>query len=125
VNQITINLSETTYQRLLAVAQTHQKSPEEWLAGQVTSNLAHSPATATEACQIAAAFLAKHVGILLVPQHATLNSETEVWNVSVIPNVKMTEPTPVGEIRVDAQSGKVRTPVSEIATMIRRRIRAE
>ena len=119
MNQITISLSEATYQRLLTVAQTYHKSPEEWLAEEVTSNLTHSPTTATEARQIATEFLQKRVGLLLASKHASFKKKQGVWNVSVIPNVRMTPPPLVGQIQIDAQSGKMLTPVAEITTMMR------
>jgi len=119
MTEITIRLSESAYQRLLTVAQACRKSPEEWLAEQVHSNLERSPMTAPEARQIAAAFLQKRVGFLLVPKRASFEAKQGVWNISVIPNVKMTKPPLVGQIQVDTQSGKVLTPVAEIATMMR------
>lgn len=129
MTEITIRLSESAYQRLLTVARTCRKSPEEWLQEQVDSNLTHSPMTAAEARQIAAVFLQKRVGLLLVPKRASFKAKQGVWNISVIPNVKLSEAKSrvagmtnrplVGQMQVDAQSGKVLTSVAEITTMMR------
>ena len=119
MTEITIRLSESAYQRLLTVAQACRKSPEEWLQEQVASNLTHSPMTAAEARQIAAAFLQKRVGFLLVPKRASSEVKQGVWNISVTPNVKMTKPPLVGQVQVDAQSGRVLTSVAEVSTIMR------
>jgi hypothetical protein len=113
MTEITIRLSESAYQRLLTVARVCRKSPEEWLQEQVDSNLTHSPMTAAEARQIAAAFLQRRVGLLLVPKQASFKAKQGVWNISVIPNVKLSEAKSrvagmtnrplVGQMQVDAQ----------------------
>ncbi len=109
MRSLTISLPDYLYEKLTRQAQVYDTSLEELVLFQLKRD---------EAKDTALVFLQKHAGRCLIVREPILTETVSpVWIVPVFTNV--VPPTEVGEIIVDADTGKVLSTDKDVAEMIK------
>lgn len=110
MHPLTISLPDYLYKKLALQAQTHETSLEELVTFQLRRD---------ETRDTASAFLRKHAGRCLTIQEPIFRDDVSaVWEVPVFTNV--VPPLDVGEIIVDADTGKVLSTDKDVYKMIKK-----
>ena len=105
---LTISLPDYLYEKLTQQAKVSETSLEELVLFQLKRD---------EARDTALAFLQKRAGRCLIAREPNLkDSDSLIWVVPIFTNVD--PPVGVGEIRVDADTGKVLSTEMDVAEMI-------
>ena len=119
MRQLTITLSEETYQRLLSDAEERNQSVEELAIERVTTAGFQIVENAKHVQAKARGFLREHAGKILRIGNPTLDlNSVSLWHVPVFPNTDSLSKSPLGVISISVYSGEILTTLEEIDKML-------
>ncbi len=120
MNQLTIALPDELYIRLAQRASVEEKTPEEVALERLCREFGEGFLDSQIAKKQAIAFLRRRVGRCLTVREPILEeTDTPVWLVPVITNVKR-EAAFVGQVVVNAKTGKVLNIERDVVEMIKK-----
>ncbi len=121
MNQLTLTLPDELYIRLAQRASVEEKTPEEVALERLCREFGEGFLDSQIAKKQAIAFLRRRVGRCLTIREPILEeTDTPVWLVPVITNVDKCEATFVGQVVVNAKTGKVLNIERDIVEMIKK-----
>ena len=107
--EITVKLPEPIYNCIVQKAKAADLSPEAWLVWELSQSLGIALGTPEESEQRVCELLQAEVGYMLCPGTPTFDVETGQWRMPVLPNLCNGKVGSVGEMLIDAATGKVLT----------------
>lgn len=115
MRQLTITLSEETYQRLLSDAEEKSQSVEELAIKCITTGESQIVENAKYVQARAREFLREHAGKVLRIGNPELDlNSVPLWRVPVFPNAASLSKSPLGAISISVSSGEILTTPEEI-----------
>lgn len=121
MNQLTLDLPDELYSRLAKRASVEEKAPEEIALERLRREFGEGFLDGKTAKEQAIAFLRRRAGRCLIAREPILEeTNTPVWIVPVITNVDKREATFVGQIVVNAKTGKVLNIERDVIEMIKK-----
>ncbi len=121
MNQLTLALPDELYKRLAQRAGTEEKTPAEIALERLRREFGEGFLDSPTAKAQAFAFLRRRAGRCLTVREPILEeTDTPVWLVPVITNVAPREATFVGQVVVNAKTGKVLNPEQDAVEMIKK-----
>ena len=121
MNQLNLTLPDELYNRLTQRALEIEKTPEEMAIERLLREFGEGYLDSPKAKCQAVTFLRKRAGKCLTIREPILEeTDTFVWLVPVITNVDKHEATFVGQIVVDAKTGKVLNEEQDVVEMIKK-----
>ncbi len=122
---ITIEISQPVHQYLIQQAQEVDCPPEIWLQQHLSSAFGIAIPTPEKANTQGQSVLHQSVGTMLRVGTPVFEGTTFQWCLPVLPNtwansvpaLRSGQPTPVGELRLDAKTGELRTDAYAIYDM--------
>jgi len=118
--EITVQLPEPIMVRLRQQALKADVSLSELLSKRLIEDFNLAVCTETVARRRALKVLREHAGYVLRTGLPTFDATSFQWCVPVIPNLKHGKPEPIGEVRLNAETGEVLTEPSTILEMSNR-----
>jgi len=121
MNQLTLDLPDELYSRLSQYALVEEKTPEEIALERLHREFGEGFADSQTAKEQAIAFLCERAGKCLTVRAPILEkTDTPVWLVPVITNVSPHEAIFVGQVVVNAKTGKVLNVERDVVEMIKK-----
>lgn len=121
MNRLTLNLPDELYNRLAQRALEIEKTPEEMALERLRREFGEDFLDSQTAKEQAIAFLRRRAGRCLIVREPILEeADTPVWLVPVITNVDKREATFVGQIVINAKTGKVLNAEWDVVEMIKK-----
>jgi|GEM_PF-815570 len=121
MNRLTLTLPDELYSRLAQRALENEKTPEEIALERLRREFGEDFLDSQTAKERASDFLHRRAGRCLTVREPILEeADTPVWLVPVITNVNKHEAAFVGQIVVDAKTGKVLSEEHDVVEMIKK-----
>jgi len=121
MNRLTLTLSDELYSRLAQRALENEKTPEEIALERLRREFGEGFLDSQIAKERASEFLQRRAGrCLTVREPIPEETDTPVWLVPVITNVDKHEAAFVGQIVINAKTGKVLNEEHDVVEMIKK-----
>lgn len=109
MDEIVVQLPEPIIARLREQSLKAEVSLAEMISQRLVEDFGLAVCTEEQARRHALEFLRKHTGYMLRTGTPVFDAKTFVWHVPVLPNLEHGKPNPIGEVRLEADTGEILT----------------